>query len=263
MAAIQPGERLLILGAGTGQDSEFLPRDAAITAIDITPAMIARLEGRARRLGLSVNAKVVDGQALEFSRFTVVSDIDDTIKLTEVTNRSALLRNTFLETFKPVPQVVEVSRVWAADPGVRFCYLSASPGQLFAPLSEFIQTNQFPAGALLLREFRWKDKSFFKLFTRPDVYGAGAIKALLRRFPRKPFVLVGNAGERDPEIYARLTGRNPKQIVRIVIRDMTGATAQAQRYEILKRDLSVDLWWVFNDAGKLTNAWPTLSQGRN
>jgi phosphatidate phosphatase APP1 len=263
VAAIQPGERLLIIGAGTGLDSEFVPRDAAITAIDITPAMMARLEGRARRLGLSVNAKFVEGQALEFSRFTVVSDIDDTIKLTEVTNRSALLRNTFLETFKPVPQVVEVSRVWAADPGVRFCYLSASPGQLFAPLSEFIQTNQFPAGALLLREFRWKDKSFFKLFTRPDVYRAGAIVALLRRFPRRRFVLVGDAGERDPEIYARLAGRNPKQIVRIVIRDMTGATAQAQRYEILKRDLSVDLWWVFNDAGKLTNAWPTLSQGRN
>jgi phosphatidate phosphatase APP1 len=74
---------------------------------------------------------------------------------------------------------------------------------------------------------------------------------------------VGDAGERDPEIFARLARRNPEQIVRIVIRDMTGATAQAQRYEILKRDLSVDLWWVFNDAGKLTNAWPTLSQGRN
>ena len=120
MAAIQPGERLLIFGAGTGLDSGFVPRDVAITAIDITPAMIARLEGRARRLGLSVNAKVVDGQALqalEFSGFTVVSDIDDTIKLTEVTNRSALLRNTFLETCKPVLQVAEVSRVWAADPG--------------------------------------------------------------------------------------------------------------------------------------------------
>jgi len=66
VAAIQLGERLLILGAGTGLDLEFVPRQAAITAIDITPAMIARLEERARRLGLSVNARVMDGQALEF-----------------------------------------------------------------------------------------------------------------------------------------------------------------------------------------------------
>ena len=66
VAAIQPGERLLILGAGTGLDLEFVPRQVTITAIDITPAMITRLEERARQLGLSVNAKVMDGQALEF-----------------------------------------------------------------------------------------------------------------------------------------------------------------------------------------------------
>ena len=247
--AIQPGERLLILGTGTGLDLVFVPRDAAITAIDITPAMIARFEGRARRQGLSVNAKVVDGQALEFSGFTVVSDVDDTIKLTEVTNRSAQLRNTFLETFKPVPQVAEVSRVCAADPGVRFCYLWADPWQRFVPLSEFIQTNQFPAGALLLREFCWKDKSCFNLFTRPNVYRGLARSRFCCGVSRD-----GVSCWWAMRASARLARRNPEQIVRIAIRDMTGATAQVQRYEILKRDLSVDLWRVFNDAGKLTNA---------
>jgi phosphatidylethanolamine/phosphatidyl-N-methylethanolamine N-methyltransferase len=66
LAAIQPGEHVLILGAGTGLDLDFVPRGAAITAIDITPAMIGRLEERARRLGLSVTAKVMDGQDLKF-----------------------------------------------------------------------------------------------------------------------------------------------------------------------------------------------------
>lgn len=99
-------------------------------------------------------------ELVEPTGFTVVSDIDDTIKLTEVTNRSAMLRNTFLEAFKPVPRMAEVYRGWAADAGARLCYLSASPWQLFTPLSEFIQTNQFPAGPLLLREFRWKDENF-------------------------------------------------------------------------------------------------------
>ena len=124
-------------------------------------------------------------ELVEPTGFTIVSDIDDTIKLTEVTNRSAMLRNTFLESFRPVPQMAEVFRGWAAEAGARVCYLSASPWQLFTPLSEFIQTNQFPAGALLLREFRWKDESFFNLFTRPDVYKTGAIEDLLRRFPKR------------------------------------------------------------------------------
>lgn len=66
VASIQPGERLLILGAGMGLDLEFVPRHAAITAIVFTPAMIARLEVRARRLGLSFTAKVMDGQPLKF-----------------------------------------------------------------------------------------------------------------------------------------------------------------------------------------------------
>ncbi len=200
---------------------------------------------------------------VEPTGFTIVSDIDDTIKLTEVTNRSAMLRNTFLESFKPVPRMAEVFRGWAADAGARVCYLSASPWQLFTPLSEFIQTNQFPAGALLLREFRWTDESLFNLFTRPDVYKTGAIEDLLRRFPKRRFVLVGDAGERDPEIYAELARRNPERIARIFIRDLTGATAQSERYEKLRRNLPADLWWVFSDASKLTNAWPILLQEKN
>jgi phosphatidate phosphatase APP1 len=213
----------------------------------------------------SEDKRVFSGQVelVEPTGFTIVSDIDDTIKLTEVTNRSALLRNTFLEVFKPVPHMAEVFRGWAADAGARVCYLSASPWQLFAPLSEFIQTNQFPAGALLLREFRWKDESFFNLFTRPDAYKTGAIEDLLRRFPKRRFVLVGDAGERDPEIYAELARKNPEQIARVFIRDMTGATAQSERYEKQTRNLPADLWWVFRDASELTNAWPTRLRGKD
>lgn len=74
VAAVQPGERLLILGAGTGLDLEWLPRGAAVTAIDLTPAMLARLRRRADRLGFPVEARIMDGQALEFpeSSFDVV-----------------------------------------------------------------------------------------------------------------------------------------------------------------------------------------------
>jgi phosphatidate phosphatase APP1 len=209
--------------------------------------------------------RIFTGQVelVEPTGFTVVSDIDDTIKLTEVTNRSALLRNTFLESFKPVPQMAVVYRDWVEEAGARVCYLSASPWQLFAPLSEFLQTNQFPAGALLLRDFRWKDESFFNLFLRPDVYKTGAIEDLLRRFPKRLFMLVGDAGERDPEIYAEITRKHPQQIARVFIRDLTGATAQSERYEKLRRNLAADLWWVFSDPVKLTNAWPALLRGKN
>lgn len=63
---LQPGERLLLLGAGTGLDLDYVPPGVLITAVDITPSMIAQLKQRARRLNLSVDARVMDGQALAF-----------------------------------------------------------------------------------------------------------------------------------------------------------------------------------------------------
>ena len=65
-AGIEPGERVLLVGAGTGLDLDFIPHEARITAIDITPAMLLRLRRRARRLGLAVDARVMDGRAMAF-----------------------------------------------------------------------------------------------------------------------------------------------------------------------------------------------------
>ncbi len=66
LARIEPGDRVLLVGAGTGLDLDFLPREARIVAVDLTPAMLNKLRRRAERLGLSVDARVMDAQALEF-----------------------------------------------------------------------------------------------------------------------------------------------------------------------------------------------------
>lgn len=59
-------ERVLIVGAGTGLDLEFLPKDIGIEANDITPAMVQQLARRAKRLGLKVKGEVMDGQNLQY-----------------------------------------------------------------------------------------------------------------------------------------------------------------------------------------------------
>ena len=60
------GDRVLIIGAGTGLDLPHLPRDVTVTAIDVTPAMLSRLETRAAALGLPVTARVMDARRLDF-----------------------------------------------------------------------------------------------------------------------------------------------------------------------------------------------------
>ncbi|HEX7831906.1 MAG TPA: methyltransferase domain-containing protein [Thermoanaerobaculia bacterium] len=64
---VHPGERVLIVGCGTGLDLELLPRDAAITAIDLTPAMVTKTLERAAELGMTIEARVMDASALEFA----------------------------------------------------------------------------------------------------------------------------------------------------------------------------------------------------
>jgi ubiquinone/menaquinone biosynthesis C-methylase UbiE len=67
LAAIQPGEDVLIVGCGTGLDLPFIPRDARLTATDLTFAMVRRAAKRAKTLGHdSSRVMVMDGQRLLF-----------------------------------------------------------------------------------------------------------------------------------------------------------------------------------------------------
>jgi ubiquinone/menaquinone biosynthesis C-methylase UbiE len=63
---LRAGDRVLLVGAGTGQDLDFLPPGAEVSARDVTPAMVARLLARAKRLGLRVSARVADARHLPF-----------------------------------------------------------------------------------------------------------------------------------------------------------------------------------------------------
>lgn len=86
--ALQPGEKVLILGAGTGLDLPFLSDQYRITAIDITPSMVAELKDKAKQLNLAVEATVMDGQKLTFKDNTfdavilhlIVAVIPDPVK---------------------------------------------------------------------------------------------------------------------------------------------------------------------------------------
>ena len=155
----------------------------------------------------------------------------------------------------------ETYRAWAEKSGAQFCYISASPWQLFPPLTEFVNLNGFPTAAFYLKKFRWKDQSFLSLFESPDKYKPAVIEPLLKQFPRRQFVLVGDAGERDPEIYANLARRYPQQVVRILIRDVTGEPADSERYQAAFRGLPPRLWQVFRAPAEIVDSCPPRPGG--
>ena len=64
---LREGQRVLIVGAGTGLDLPHIPRGVRIAAVDVTPAMLERLEARASELGVAVQTQVLDARRLPFA----------------------------------------------------------------------------------------------------------------------------------------------------------------------------------------------------
>ena len=64
---IKVGERVLLVGAGTGLDLEFVPKGALVTATDLTPSMVEKIKKRNQKLNLNLEAMTMDGQNLAFA----------------------------------------------------------------------------------------------------------------------------------------------------------------------------------------------------
>jgi phosphatidate phosphatase APP1 len=127
---------------------------------------------------------------------------------------------------------------------------------LFLPLSEFVRSNGYPVGAFYLKDFRWKDQSFFSLFQSPEKYKPKVIRPLFKRFPHSRFVLVGDSGERDPEIYGALAREYPRQVARVLIRQVSDEPNQELRYKQAFRDLPPDSWRIFREAADISRGFP-------
>lgn len=179
---------------------------------------------------------------LEPEGLTVVSDIDDTIKISQVWDKKELLANTFLRSYQAVPEMAKIYKFWESTQAT-FYYVSASPWQLQPSLAAFLKDEAFPRGLLHLRHWRWKDKTFWDFMKSPEVYKRAAIEQLMNDFPLRKFVLVGDSGEKDPEVYGDLARLHPNRVEQIIIRVPNGPMAPERTAQAFRK-LPPDLWRV-------------------
>ncbi len=177
---------------------------------------------------------------------SVISDIDDTIKVGDVTDKQALLANTFLKPFEATPGTPSAYRRLAAA-GAVFHYVSSSPWQLYAPLRAFMDASGFPAGSFHLKDFRVKDGTFFNMFKSSRETKPPVIEALIAAYPKRLFILIGDSGEHDPEIYGAIARRYPARIRHIYIRKVTPETPQDARYRTAFAGLPPSRWTLFQN----------------
>ena len=189
---------------------------------------------------------------------SMVSDIDDTVKVTEINNHRAMLRRTFLESFEAVPGMAARYRSWR-DFGTQLHWISNSPWQLRAPLAAFLEQAGFPDAHLTLRKLDLCTlKDLFELIGSDENPKEAAVERLVRGYPERHFVLVGDAGEEDPEVYGRIARRWPDTKFTIFIRRVGPRTSDT-RFEQAFKELPNARWQVFDDPQALSLQIPAVS----
>lgn len=181
---------------------------------------------------------------------SVISDVDDTIKVSNVRDTKALLRNTFLKDYEPVAGMPGLYRA-LAEKGAAFHYVTAAPWQLYPALREFMDAKGFPLGTFHMRDFSLGHSEFFNLFESPDKWKPTQIEPIMEKLPGRTFLLIGDSGEKDPEVYGAIALKSPKQVAGIFIRNVTGEAADAERYANAFKDVPREKWTVFSDSAEI------------
>jgi phosphatidate phosphatase APP1 len=148
------------------------------------------------------------------ARFGIVSDIDDTILETGVQRVWQMVRTTFTGsalTRTPFPGAPELYRDLAAGVNPVF-YVSSSPWNLYAFLQGFLRHRDFPIGPVLLRDLIGTEEGRARKHER--------IEDIIARNPQLQFVLLGDSGEHDPQVYADMVRAHPDRFLAVYIREV-------------------------------------------
>jgi phosphatidate phosphatase APP1 len=172
--------------------------------------------------------------------FGVVSDMDDTVLQSEVTSFLRAARMVLLEnalTRLPFPGVAAFYRALergatGAEANPIF-YVSSSPWNLYDVIDGFLDAQRIPRGPLLLRDW-----DLGRLSERHVRHKSVVIREIFDTYPDMPFLLVGDSGQEDPEIYASLVRERPGRIKAIYIRNVTPAAERTARIQALAREVA-------------------------
>jgi len=152
----------------------------------------------------------------------IISDIDDTVLISNVPDKSKLLKNTFLknpkqrQTFPGTADFYQRLLAQNSDPkAAPMFYVSASPRQLAESIKAFLVEKNFPQGVLVTKQINGNDHDSLLHQQR---YKTAKIEAIFLALPWVKFVLVGDDGEFDPEIYRALQEKYPQHVAAIYIR---------------------------------------------
>ncbi|KAI1764846.1 hypothetical protein GGR53DRAFT_520032 [Hypoxylon sp. FL1150] len=187
----------------------------------------------------------------------VISDIDDTIKITQTSDPIGILRTTFLDKPEPcpgMPQLYKFIQSVIQDTSPWF-YLSASPYNLYSFLREFRQQH-YPHGTIILRDASWMSLPglLTTLTLGTEDYKVDRMEKIHSWIPQRKMICIGDSTQSDPEAYGEIYRSFPGWVKVILIRKVEDIAAigieaknEPERFEKAFKDIPRDVWHVFSD----------------
>ncbi|MHA7268690.1 App1 family protein [Arthrobacter sp. HLT1-20] len=158
--------------------------------------------------------------------FGIVSDIDDTVMVTALPRPLLALWNTLVVSERartPTPgMAVLYDRILAANPQAPMIYLSTGPWNVAPALARFLARNLYPDGVLLLTDWGPTQQRWFR--SGPD-HKHRNLERLALEFPGIKWLLVGDDGQHDPQIYADFARTHAVQTAAVAIRQLSPGEA--------------------------------------
>ncbi|KAI3601328.1 actin cytoskeleton organization protein app1 [Moniliophthora roreri] len=165
-------------------------------------------------------AKATVRVPLTHSPIRVISDIDDTVKHSNIPGGAReVFHNVFVKELEDlvIPGMGEwYTSMWKK--GVRFHYVSNGPFELLPILGDFFKISSLPPGSMKLKSYAGRSL-FSGLLSAPAAKKRAGVQEIMDAFPHSQFLLIGDTGEQDLELYADLAKEKPDQVLGIFIRD--------------------------------------------
>jgi phosphatidate phosphatase APP1 len=179
----------------------------------------------------AINKVFMPSDHLEYG---IISDIDDTIVSTGATRFWEMIKTTFLGNAYsriPFPGVSEFYKAMEKGrDGIEsnpLFYVSSSPWNLYDFLMEFLEVHHIPKGPLMLRDIGLSRENL--IAGSHFDHKLAQVEKIFSFFPEIPFVLIGDSGQHDPEIYLQVIKDYPGRVKMIYIRDV-----QSSRHPAMK-----------------------------
>ena len=184
--------------------------------------------------------------------FGVVSDVDDTVMVTALPRPFLAAWNTFvLDEHARTPvagMAVLYERLTRGHPGAPFIYLSTGAWNVAPTLTRFLQRNLYPRGSLLLTDWGPTTDRWFR--SGPQ-HKSENLRRLALEFPNVKWLLIGDDGQHDENIYGEFAKEHPDNVAAIAIRQLsTGeAVLAGGRSKARERELDSTVKWFYAPDG--------------